>query len=58
LVRIDSAGPGEGFAVLVVVSAEVLDLGDQLLDRRERAAADGLPVMIEKKRSTWLSQEQ
>src|SRR3954469_14682604 len=36
-----SGGPSKGFAVLVVMSDEMIDALDQLLDRAEGASADG-----------------
>jgi len=36
-------GPGEGAAAVVPAVDEVLDGGDEVLDRTEAAAADGLP---------------
>ena len=39
---VGGGSPGERFAVLVVVVDEVIDLGDQILDRAKQAAANGL----------------
>ena len=39
---VGGSGPGEGLAILVVVSDEFIDARDQLLDRTERSAANRL----------------
>ncbi|MNR20089.1 hypothetical protein D3C85_1369150 [compost metagenome] len=40
--RVGCGGPGEGLAGLVVGGDEVVDLADQILDRRERTSANRL----------------
>ena len=40
---VSGLGPGEGVAAVVPAVNEVLDGGDEVLDRGEAAAADGLP---------------
>ena len=40
--RIGGGSPAEGFAVLVVMGDEVIDLADEFIDRAKRDATDSL----------------
>ena len=50
-------GPGEGAAAVVPAVDEGLDRGDEVLDRGEAAAPDGLPGDDQKKTSTMFSHD-